>query len=198
MLASTNRSEGDGKSGTEIDPPAEKVKPSRPTRLSRPVSVTRQINWHYLSGFIVLHLLVLLAFVPWLFSWPGVVSVFVGNYIFGSLGINLAYHRMLTHRGLTVPKWFEHALALLGVCCLQDAPARWIAIHRMHHQHSDEQPDPHSPLVVRGPDDKGAIGMRCTTCHQSANYEPSGVPGHPLWHVAPKSMAWQTKSIQQP
>ena len=49
---------------------------------------------------------------------------------------------------------------------------------------------PHSPLVVRGPDDKGAIGLRCTTCHQTANYEPSSVPGHPLWHVAPKSMAW--------
>src|SRR4030081_3607373 len=43
---------------------------------------------------------------------------------------------------------------------------------------------PHAPLVVRGPDDKGAIGMRCTTCHQSTNYEPSGVPGHALWHVA--------------
>src|SRR5258705_6781478 len=56
---------------------------------------------------------------------------------------------------------------------------------------------PHSPLVVRGPDDKGAIGLRCTTCHQAANYEASGVPGHPLWHVAPKSMAWQTKSLGQ-
>jgi hypothetical protein len=56
---------------------------------------------------------------------------------------------------------------------------------------------PHSPLVVRGPDDKGAIAMRCTTCHQDANYEPSRVPGHPLWHVAPKSMAWQTKSLGQ-
>jgi stearoyl-CoA desaturase (delta-9 desaturase) len=100
-----------------------------------------------LTGFIALHLLALLAVIPWLFSWTGVVSVFVGNYIFGSLGINLAYHRLLTHRGLTVPKWFEHALALLGVCCLQDAPARWIAIHRMHHHHSDEQPDPHTPWV---------------------------------------------------
>jgi hypothetical protein len=56
---------------------------------------------------------------------------------------------------------------------------------------------PHSPLVVRGAVDWGAIGMRCTTCHQNANYEPSGVPGHPLWHVAPKSMAWQTKTLGQ-
>lgn len=50
---------------------------------------------------------------------------------------------------------------------------------------------PHLPLAVRGADDKGAVAMRCTTCHQSTNYEPSGVPGHPLWHVAPVSMAWQ-------
>jgi hypothetical protein len=56
---------------------------------------------------------------------------------------------------------------------------------------------PHSPPVVRGSNDKGAVGMRCTTCHQNANYEPSGVPGNPLWHVAPKSMAWQTKSLGQ-
>jgi hypothetical protein len=56
---------------------------------------------------------------------------------------------------------------------------------------------PHSPLVVRGSHDMGAIAMRCATCHQDANYEPSGVPGHPLWHVAPKSMAWQNKSLGQ-
>ena len=56
---------------------------------------------------------------------------------------------------------------------------------------------PHSPLVVRGGDDKGAVGMRCTTCHQVANYEPSGVPGHPLWHVAPIEMAWQQRTLGQ-
>ncbi len=56
---------------------------------------------------------------------------------------------------------------------------------------------PHLPWVVRGDDDKGATALRCTTCHQSANFEASGVPGHPLWHVAPKSMAWQTQSLGQ-
>ncbi len=60
-----------------------------------------------------------------------------------------------------------------------------------------ENRQPHSPLVVRGDDDKGAIGMRCTTCHQSSNYEPSGVPGHPLWHVAPVAMGWQGRTLGQ-
>jgi hypothetical protein len=55
----------------------------------------------------------------------------------------------------------------------------------------------HTPLVLRGADDKGAVAMRCTTCHQTANFEPSGVPGHPQWHVAPTSMAWQGQSLAQ-
>jgi hypothetical protein len=58
-----------------------------------------------------------------------------------------------------------------------------------------EDQHPHSPLVVRGLDDKGAIALRCATCHQAANFAPSGVPGHPLWHMAPREMAWQGKSL---
>jgi mono/diheme cytochrome c family protein len=54
---------------------------------------------------------------------------------------------------------------------------------------------PHQPLVVRGADDHGAIGLRCATCHQAANYEPAGVPGNPKWGVAPIEMAWQGKSL---
>lgn len=101
----------------------------------------------YLVIFILFHLALPLAFVPWLFSWTGLIMVPLGNYIFTSIGIGLCYHRTLTHRGLTMPKWLEHFTALLGVCSLQDSPARWVAIHRKHHQYSDTQPDPHSPLA---------------------------------------------------
>ncbi|MFO0904415.1 MAG: fatty acid desaturase [Pirellulales bacterium] len=95
-----------------------------------------------------MHLLALFAFLPYCFSWTGVVVGIAGHFVFGLLGMTLGYHRLLTHRGFTCPKWFEHLLALLGVCCLQDSPARWVAVHRKHHQHSDEQPDPHSPHVT--------------------------------------------------
>ena len=93
------------------------------------------------------HAIALLALLPWLFSWTGVVLALAGCYVFGTLGINLCYHRLLAHRGLTCPKWLEHGLALLGVCCLQDTPARWVAVHRRHHEHADERADPHSPLA---------------------------------------------------
>ena len=56
---------------------------------------------------------------------------------------------------------------------------------------------PHVPKVVRGPDNTGVSALRCTTCHQGFNYEESGVPGHPLWKLAPRSMAWQGTSLGQ-
>jgi stearoyl-CoA desaturase (delta-9 desaturase) len=107
----------------------------------------RRILWPYAIALLGFHLLLPLAFVPWLFSWTGLILVPLGNYIFCSMGIGAGYHRLLTHRGYNCPKWFEHTLAILGVCCLQDSPARWVVIHRLHHQHSDTPPDPHSPLV---------------------------------------------------
>jgi hypothetical protein len=54
---------------------------------------------------------------------------------------------------------------------------------------------PHNPPVFRGADDRGAVGMRCTTCHQSANFDASGVPGNPSWHLAPALMAWQHETL---
>jgi stearoyl-CoA desaturase (delta-9 desaturase) len=102
----------------------------------------------YTVAIVGIHLLSLLVFVPWLFSWTGVLLFIAGHYVFGMLGMTVCYHRLLTHRGFSCPKWLEHFLAILGVCCLQDSPARWVAVHRKHHQHSDEQPDPHSPLVA--------------------------------------------------
>jgi len=54
---------------------------------------------------------------------------------------------------------------------------------------------PHMPPVVRGVDNFGAVGMRCTTCHGPANFDPAGIPGHPEWHLAPIEMAWVGKSL---
>jgi stearoyl-CoA desaturase (delta-9 desaturase) len=119
-----------------------------PRRLSAPAATQpRRIAWIDATGLAAIHLLALLAFVPWFFSWTGVVMALLGVQVFGGLGINLCFHRLLAHRGLACPKWLEHTFAILGVCCCQDTPARWVATHRRHHEHADEQSDPHSPLV---------------------------------------------------
>jgi stearoyl-CoA desaturase (delta-9 desaturase) len=119
-----------------------------PARLPLPAAaLQRRIDWPCALTLVYVHLGAMLALLPWFFSWTGVIVFFAGVYFVGLLGINLCYHRLLTHRGFKCPKWFEHTLATLGVLCVQDTPARWVAVHRRHHQHADETPDPHSPLV---------------------------------------------------
>lgn len=55
----------------------------------------------------------------------------------------------------------------------------------------------HLPAVQRGDGGMGVAGLRCTTCHQTANFAPAGVPGNPLWHLAPIEMAWAGKSLAE-
>jgi stearoyl-CoA desaturase (delta-9 desaturase) len=87
----------------------------------------------------------MLACLPYFFSWSGLAAAGAGLYLFGTLGINLGYHRLLVHRGFSCPLWLEHCLAFLGACNFQGTPISWAAIHRIHHQNSDEHRDPHSP-----------------------------------------------------
>ena len=37
--------------------------------------------------------------------------------------------------------------------------------------------------------------MRCSICHQSANFAPARMPGHPEWHLAPREMGWEGKTL---
>ncbi len=104
-----------------------------------------RVNRRILRGIVGFHLLALFACVPWLFSWSGLLWAVAGLYLFGTLGINIGYHRLLTHRGFACPRWLEHGLSVLGACCWQGTPMNWVAVHRMHHQHSDGPGDPHTP-----------------------------------------------------
>jgi hypothetical protein len=53
----------------------------------------------------------------------------------------------------------------------------------------------HQPPVQRGPDGLGLPAMRCPICHQQANFDPGRVPGNPIWHLAPREMAWEGKTL---
>src|SRR3982751_2413704 len=105
----------------ELERPRGGLTPSDrgPTSLALPDEVQPvRIDWGYLWSIAGIHLLSLLIFVPWYFSWTGVFLFVAGLPFYGLLGITLCYHRMLTHQGLKVPKWLERSLAIIGVCCL--------------------------------------------------------------------------------
>lgn len=59
----------------------------------------------------------------------------------------------------------------------------------------------HNPPVVRGADGHGAAGLECATCHSDANVafanREGSIPGAPMWHLAPRSMAWEGKTLGQ-
>ena len=55
----------------------------------------------------------------------------------------------------------------------------------------------HQPPVARGADGHGLETMRCSICHGNATFEPGRVPGHPEWHLAPREMAWEGKTIAE-
>ncbi|MGQ0612797.1 MAG: acyl-CoA desaturase [Planctomycetaceae bacterium] len=106
-----------------------------------------RLLWAYAIPIAVMHLLSLLALVPTFFSWSALLAMVLGVHLFGGFGINLCYHRLLTHRSFRVPTWLEHTFVILALCCMQDTPAKWVATHRYHHGHADERKDPHSPLA---------------------------------------------------
>jgi len=54
---------------------------------------------------------------------------------------------------------------------------------------------PHQPPVRSGPDGLGVAGLRCSACHQDANYDAVGMPGLTGWHLAPASMALRGVSL---
>jgi hypothetical protein len=55
----------------------------------------------------------------------------------------------------------------------------------------------HQPPVERGVDGHGTETMRCSICHQNATFDPGRVPGHPEWHLAPREMAWEGKTVAE-
>lgn len=84
---------------------------------------------------------------------PGMVTAltfiawFLVSYLYYGLGITLGYHRLLTHKSLKVPKWLMYLIVSGGYFCLMGSPVVWVGVHRLHHQKSDAEGDPHSPVV---------------------------------------------------
>ncbi len=102
----------------------------------------QNINWKNLSIVTSFHLLTLLAL--FYFSWKNLAAMIIGNWIVGSLGVGLGYHRLLTHRSFKAPKWLEYTLTVFGAMAIQDDAPKWVTTHRLHHQFTETDKDPHS------------------------------------------------------
>ncbi len=100
------------------------------------------INWKNVTIIASFHLLAIPAFFT--FSWQNFAALVIGNWIVGSLGVGLGWHRLLTHRSFKAPKWLEYTLTTLATMSVQDSPDKWVATHRIHHKFTEQKGDPHS------------------------------------------------------
>jgi len=64
------------------------------------------------------------------------------------LGVNIGYHRLLSHRSFETHKPIEYLLSVLGVLTIIGSPMAWTAVHRQHHRAAETNRDPHSPYVL--------------------------------------------------
>jgi stearoyl-CoA desaturase (delta-9 desaturase) len=68
-------------------------------------------------------------------------------YLATAVGITVGFHRLLTHRSFQTSKPLEYLFAVLGSMAVQGPVISWVADHRKHHAHTDQEGDPHSPHV---------------------------------------------------
>ena len=114
--------------------------------------MTRAERTANLVGVVVPFLGVLLAIVLlWnrLVDWTD-LAIFGVLYLLTGIGITIGFHRLLTHRSFQTYPWLERTFAVLGSLAVEGSVLDWVADHRKHHAHADEEGDPHSPHVGHG------------------------------------------------
>ena len=101
------------------------------------------INWLTATVMVIFHIGAVVALFH--FSWTLLIVTAVVYWLAIGLGIGMGYHRLHTHRSYHVPKALEYIFAVCGTLNLEGGPIFWVATHRIHHQHSDTDDDPHTP-----------------------------------------------------
>jgi len=85
----------------------------------------------------------------WLF-WGSLITITelllcAAMYGLTALGITIGFHRLFTHRSFRATAGVRLLFGVLGSMAAQGPLLYWVAVHRLHHQHSDRAGDPHSP-----------------------------------------------------
>ena len=102
-----------------------------------------KVNRVTLTAMVCFHILAVAAI--FYTTWQAVIVAVVLHWVCICWGIGMGYHRLHTHRSYETPKIVEYFLAVCATMTLQGGPIFWTACHRIHHQHSDRDGDPHTP-----------------------------------------------------
>ncbi len=114
----------------------------------------------------------------WGFSWVE-LSLLIGMYLASGLGITVGYHRLFVHRSFETVRPVKFILGVLGSMSVEGSLLRWAAMHRRHHQLSDEPGDPHSPHHYGG----GARGVIAGWWHAHVGWMFAPSPANLMRYV---------------
>lgn len=82
-------------------------------------------------------------------GWWGWLAVsWLTYWTIGILGINVGFHRLVAHGAFKTYKPIEAVLMFCGVLTTVGSPLAWSIVHRIHHIHTDQEHDPHSPQNI--------------------------------------------------
>src|ERR1700726_900421 len=70
---------------------------------------------------------------------PADLAIAATMYLLTAIGITVGFHRLLTHRSFQTSKPIEYVFAVLGSMAVQGPVISWVADHRKHHAHTDEE-----------------------------------------------------------
>ncbi|KAI3876920.1 hypothetical protein MKX03_032465 [Papaver bracteatum] len=87
-----------------------------------------------------------LLFAPFYFTWNAFWVAVILFLLTFPIGISLSYHRNLSHGSFKLPKPLEYLFAYFGLHAAEGDPMFWVSSHRYHHQFTDSDRDPHSPI----------------------------------------------------
>jgi stearoyl-CoA desaturase (delta-9 desaturase) len=113
-----------------------------------------------------------------------VVGLLLGMYTLTTLGITVGFHRLFTHRAFETSRVVQFILGLLGSMAVEGPLLKWVAMHRLHHQHSDGPGDPHSPHLHG----KGVVGTLCGLWHAHLGW---------LLQADPPNLSHYVKDLRQ-
>lgn len=93
-----------------------------PSEIERSPTSFGKEEWaeiHKGMAFIIFLLHLLSIFAPFQFSWSALWVAVALHVITGLFGMNLSYHRNLSHKSFKLPNWLEYLFAYCGVQALE-------------------------------------------------------------------------------
>ncbi len=73
------------------------------------------------------------------------IGLFFAMWLLTGLGLTVGYHRLFTHRAFSTGVAMSSVFIVMGSMAGRGPMLSWVAMHRRHHELSDQEGDLHSP-----------------------------------------------------